>query len=86
MSKRAKSFFVVLCLALAASGAYASDDNPPPDAFQNLKFRNLGPASAGGRVSAVVGVPGNPSIYYVGGASGGDITTNGVCPNGGKSC
>ena len=71
MHKRVSSLVVVLCLALAAFGAYASDDNPPPDAFQNLKFRNLGPASAGGRVSAVVGVPGNPSIYYVGGASGG---------------
>ncbi|HEY7303531.1 MAG TPA: hypothetical protein VH601_05430 [Bryobacteraceae bacterium] len=41
------------------------------DVFKNLKFRNLGPAAAGGRVASVVGVPGNPNIYYVGAASGG---------------
>ncbi len=28
----------------------------------------------------------NPGAQGAGGASGGDITTNGVCPNGGKSC
>lgn len=71
MLKRLGSLFLGLTLALAAVGAYAGDDNSPPDAFQNLKFRNLGPASAGGRVAAVVGVPGNPSIYYVGGGGGG---------------
>ena len=71
MHKRIGSLLIGLCLAFLAIGAYAADDNSPPDAFQNLKFRNLGPASAGGRVSAVVGIPGNPSIYYVGGASGG---------------
>ncbi|MGB9430299.1 MAG: glycosyl hydrolase, partial [Gammaproteobacteria bacterium] len=42
-----------------------------PDVFHNLKFRNLGPAIAGGRVTATVGVPGNPNIYYVGAAGGG---------------
>ncbi|HSN17635.1 MAG TPA: hypothetical protein VLV87_05445, partial [Gammaproteobacteria bacterium] len=71
MHKRVGLLLAGLCLSLAALGAYAADDNSPPDAFQNLKFRNLGPASAGGRVSAVVGVPGNPSIYYVGGGGGG---------------
>jgi photosystem II stability/assembly factor-like uncharacterized protein len=48
------------------------------DLFSALKFRNIGPAVAGGRVSAVVGIPGNPDIYYIGGASGGVFkTTNG---------
>ncbi|MFZ0819990.1 MAG: hypothetical protein WAM91_07960 [Candidatus Acidiferrales bacterium] len=37
----------------------------------DLRFRNLGPAVAGGRVAAVVGVPGNPNIIYVGAAGGG---------------
>ncbi|MGH9393052.1 MAG: WD40/YVTN/BNR-like repeat-containing protein, partial [Terriglobales bacterium] len=36
-----------------------------------LQFRDLGPAQAGGRVASVVGVPGDPSIYYAGGAGGG---------------
>ncbi|HEY3643884.1 MAG TPA: hypothetical protein VGM16_00985, partial [Gammaproteobacteria bacterium] len=71
MHTRLGSLLIGLCLALAATSAYAGDDSSPPDAFQNLKFRNLGPASAGGRVAAVAGVPGNPSIYYVGGGGGG---------------
>ncbi len=71
MQKSAWSLLLVLSCLLFGAAASAADDSNPPDVFQNLKFRNLGPASAGGRVSAVAGVPGNPSIYYVGGASGG---------------
>lgn len=41
------------------------------DPLANIKFRNLGPAAGGGRVTAVVGVPGKPNIYYVGAAGGG---------------
>src|SRR5712691_11656810 len=37
--------------------------------FDGLKFRFIGPP--GNRVSAVVGVPGDPNTYYVGAASGG---------------
>src|SRR3989449_889628 len=33
--------------------------------------RNLGPSVAGGRVAAVVGVPGDRNLYYVGAAAGG---------------
>ncbi len=43
----------------------------PTDPFHHLQFRNLGPALAGGRVTAVVGIPGNPNVYYVGAAAGG---------------
>jgi photosystem II stability/assembly factor-like uncharacterized protein len=42
-----------------------------PGPFHNLKFRDLGPAVAGGRVTAVLGVAGNPALYYVGAAGGG---------------
>jgi len=41
------------------------------DPLVDLRFRNLGPASAGGRVTAVAGVPGNYNIIYVGAAGGG---------------
>src|SRR5438132_376298 len=41
------------------------------DSLNNLKFRNLGPSVGGGRVTAVVGIPGEPNIYYVGAAAGG---------------
>jgi len=40
-----------------------------PGMFSQLKFRYIGPV--GNRVSAVAGIPGNPKIYYAGGASGG---------------
>ena len=43
-----------------------------------LKWRSVGPANNAGRISVVVGVPGDPSTYYVAGANGGIIkTTNG---------
>ncbi len=60
------------------AGIATSDKTASPDKldlFQNLKFRNLGPANAGGRVSAVVGVPGQPNVYYVGAAAGGVFKT-----------
>lgn len=41
------------------------------DPLENIKFRNIGPTVGGGRVSAVVGIPGKPNIYYVGTAGGG---------------
>jgi photosystem II stability/assembly factor-like uncharacterized protein len=48
------------------------------ESLGDLRFRNLGPAVAGGRVAAVAGVPGNPNIIYVGAAGGGMwMTTDG---------
>src|SRR3989442_14941553 len=41
------------------------------DIFKNLKFRNIGPAVAGGPVASVVGGQGNPRVYYAGAAGGG---------------
>jgi photosystem II stability/assembly factor-like uncharacterized protein len=54
----------------------AAERNVPSDPLENLKFRNLGPAAGGGRVTAVVGVPGQPNVYYVGAAAGGVFRTN----------
>jgi len=42
-----------------------------PAIFKNLEWRNIGPANMVGRVADIEGVPGNPSIVYVGSASGG---------------
>src|SRR5256712_1284172 len=41
------------------------------DSLNNVKFRNLGRSVAGGRGAAVVGVPGDRNLYYVGAAAGG---------------
>ncbi|HEV2340666.1 MAG TPA: hypothetical protein VGS15_02565 [Candidatus Acidoferrales bacterium] len=49
----------------------AATDQKPADIFANLKFRDLGPAVAGGRVAAVAGIPGQPNVYYVGAGGGG---------------
>jgi photosystem II stability/assembly factor-like uncharacterized protein len=40
-----------------------------PDMYKNLLFRHIGPA--GNRTSAVIGVPGDPMVYYIGASSGG---------------
>ena len=40
-----------------------------PEVYQNLEYRYIGPP--GNRTSAVVGIPGDPLTYYVGGSSGG---------------
>ena len=50
-------------------------DQEESDILHNLHFRNLGPAIAGGRVTSVAGVPGDPNIYYVGSAAGGIYKT-----------
>ena len=38
---------------------------------RGFKFRNLGPAAGGGRITAIAGIPGNPNVIYIGSASGG---------------
>ena len=60
---------VALALPVAAQGSARATQ--PADSLNNLKFRNLGPSVAGGRVAAVVGVPGDRNVYYVGAAAGG---------------
>ncbi|MBI2221563.1 MAG: sialidase [Acidobacteria bacterium] len=63
--------FLFTCLNGAATaqprGGAPQEQNP---SAEPLKFRYMGPPSAG-RISAVVAVPGNRSIYYAGAASGG---------------
>ena len=48
--------------------------------LKNLEWRPIGPANMGGRVTDIVGIPGDPSTYYVAGADGGifKTTNNGV--------
>jgi len=58
-------FLPSLLLGLVASAAAGQ----PPDSFGELSFRHVGPV--GNRVSAVVGVPGDPNRYFLGSASGG---------------
>ena len=41
-----------------STAATKLDDNKSKDPLENVKFRNLGPAVGGGRVTSVVGIPG----------------------------
>jgi hypothetical protein len=71
-------FLAVGCVAMSGFGtiAHSKAAEKPKDVFAHLKFRNLGPAVAGGRVTAVAGIPGNPQVYYVGAAGGGVFKTS----------
>ena len=69
-------WMAVLVASAAMLARPAAQDEKPaaPDAgpaeLKALKYRSIGPA-AGGRVSRVAGVPGDPSTYYAATASGG---------------
>jgi photosystem II stability/assembly factor-like uncharacterized protein len=54
-------------LAPAFSQGRRGGGMAPPD---NLSFRFMGPA-VGNRISAAAGIPGDPTTYYIGAASGG---------------
>jgi photosystem II stability/assembly factor-like uncharacterized protein len=64
-------------LALLAAAAPAAAPEKPPEPFQGMKYRLIGPWR-GGRAMAAVGVPGDPLTYYAGYTGGGVWkTTNG---------
>src|SRR5688500_1917769 len=44
---------------------------PSTDPFAGLQFRNIGPASMGGRVDDLAVLESNPAVFYVGTATGG---------------
>ncbi len=61
-------------LLLLASALFAQDAS----LFNRLEFRSIGPATMGGRMTDIEGIPGNPGLVYVATASGGLWkTTNG---------
>jgi photosystem II stability/assembly factor-like uncharacterized protein len=55
---------------LLTASLQAAEPKGGPEPFKNLKFRSIGPA-AGGRVTRVTGVPGDPRVYYAATAAGG---------------
>jgi photosystem II stability/assembly factor-like uncharacterized protein len=57
-------------LLLVPTWAFAADKEKEHSEFDGLKYRSVGPA-AGGRVSRVAGVPGDPLTYYAATAAGG---------------
>ncbi len=65
-----RSTLVAALIIASAIVAQPPDNWATPAAFKALKYRSVGPA-AGGRISRVAGVPGDPLTYYAATASGG---------------
>ena len=59
---------LLLSGSLAKAAPTAQDEQEPK--YRGIQWRNIGPAR-GGRVTAVVGVPGQPLVYYMGVTGGG---------------
>jgi photosystem II stability/assembly factor-like uncharacterized protein len=73
----AAAFAGALALQLGTAAEEAAR-SPEIEALKKLTFRNVGPTNQAGRVSVIVGVPGDPFTMYVAGANGGVFkTTNG---------
>ncbi|UCG85867.1 MAG: hypothetical protein JSW71_18455 [Gemmatimonadota bacterium] len=57
--------------ALFAQPAVAQSSTPEGAALASLEYRNIGPANMGGRVSTILGIPGDTRRWWFGGADGG---------------
>src|ERR1019366_1575726 len=75
---------VVFCLAAAALVALitqlplGAQSSLEADALKRLTWRSIGPANQAGRISVIVGVPGDPFTFLIAGGNGGIFkTTNG---------
>ena len=62
---------LALFAPLAATPAQAQDPDAISAALGDIEWRHIGPVNMGGRVSAIIGVPGDPRTFWVGGADGG---------------
>ncbi|MBA2705131.1 MAG: hypothetical protein H0U60_14930 [Blastocatellia bacterium] len=64
---------LALFIMLAASFSPAQEKSNKLDEtfLKNLQFRSIGPAIMGGRIDDIAVVESNPSVYYVGAATGG---------------
>ncbi|HMC71014.1 MAG TPA: hypothetical protein VKJ07_17790, partial [Mycobacteriales bacterium] len=64
------SLTLAAVLALVGRTGHAQEPAAPTQDAGPLRFRSMGPA-VGNRIASVAGVPGDPSTYYAGAASGG---------------
>ena len=70
LSSRQKAGILVLGIWTGGLSAYAQRPAAPPKDEDTFRFRFVGPR-VGNRIAAAAGVPGDPSTYYAGAASGG---------------
>src|SRR5262245_1346022 len=66
-----RCWLCLLLLMICSLGVYAQRGGGPPSGENEpLRFRFVGP-TVGNRIAAVTSIPGDPSTYYAGAASGG---------------
>ena len=76
---RLRLYTLVLCTAVGLSGLSAHAQQrpaaaapaasaPAADPFPGLKFRNIGPATMGGRIDDLAVLESNPAVFYMGSA------------------
>ena len=73
-SRFSKAFKAVAAVVVFASGSFveaAQNDDGPAEAIRSLEWRSIGPANMGGRVTDIVGIPGDAKTFWVAGADGG---------------
>ena len=77
MSCRNRSALLLcLCATVALSGDIIGQSPARPaetstDPFAGLEFRNIGPATMGGRIDDLAVLESNPAVFYVAAATGG---------------
>ena len=62
---------IILCVVATAQKSLPAGRQVSLDQFKNLRPRNIGPSGMSGRIVAIDAVHKNPSIIYLGAASGG---------------
>src|SRR6266446_1140639 len=62
--------FCIACIVLLGCAVAANAQQPDDEEESQFRFRFVGPR-VGNRIAAVAGIPGDPSTYYAGAASGG---------------
>src|SRR5438552_9309550 len=74
---RAHPVLSALAGATLCAGSLSAQLTTPLDSatLAGFRWRSIGPANMGGRVTDVEGVPGNPKIFYVATATGGNWKT-----------
>ena len=67
--RRVLAFTACLAITVVTATAQPRTAGIDPGLYGQLRYRYIGPV--GNRVTSVAGVPGDPSVYYAGAASGG---------------
>ena len=71
LPSRWTAVLVSLFVAIGAAPTAAQSPDELEASLASMSWRNIGPVNMGGRVTAIVGIPGNPNVFWVGGADGG---------------